>query len=369
LFSDFRINGRFLTQSLTGVQRYAREIVTAIDGQLAGAGTIARHGPTVVAPKDARIEMAMASLDFRRFGIGSGHFWEQTALSRCGGIGLLCLGNTGPLLGPPKIICIHDTNVWDSPESYSLAFRKTYQMLLPALARSAWQVTTVSRYSAERLVHLGIVRNKTPVVIPNGHEHVFRWSAARSTLGERIGRTDQFLLMVGSGGRHKNIGLILSLASEIAALGLKLVVAGNVSDPQPGQAEAEPSSNVVFLGRVTDDDLCWLYAHAIALLFPSLQEGFGVPALEAMALGCPVIASTAASLPEIGGSAVLYASPDDPREWMGAIRTIASDRALAERLSSAGRDRAKDFTWTVSAAKYLALMARLAEATADKAAG
>ena len=105
------------------------------------------------------------------------------------------------------------------------------------------------------------------------------------------------------------------------------------------------SSNVKHLGGVADDDLAFLYRHALCLLFPSRTEGFGLPVLEAVALGCPVISSDAASLPEVCGNAVLYAGVDDTAAWLAAINRIVAEPMLRTKLADAGRARSKAFSW------------------------
>ena len=123
--------------------------------------------------------------------------------------------------------------------------------------------------------------------------------------------------------------------------------------------------NVRHLGRVNDDDLAYLYRQALCLVFPSKTEGFGLPVLEAMALGCPVISSDAASLPEVCGEAALYASPDDAAAWLAAIGRLAAEPMLRENLAGAGPKRSKAFSWRQGAEKYLELMFAVDHGTRD----
>ena len=116
---------------------------------------------------------------------------------------------------------------------------------------------------------------------------------------------------------------------------------------------------------VDDDDLAFLYRQALCLVFPSRVEGFGLPPLEAMALGCPVISSDAASLPEVCGEAVLYAPPDEAAAWLIAIGRIAAEPILRERLAAVGPKRAESFSWRKSTEKYLELMFALDLGTRD----
>lgn len=354
------INGRFLTQPLTGVQRYAREIVRSLDELVADGHPLAAGlEMEIVAPADATDPGPLRVIGFRTAGARSGHVWEQTALPSAAPGGLLSLCNTGPLAARKHIVCMHDVNTRACPRSYSLPFRMLYRALLPALGRTARTVTTVSNYSAEELARYGIAPRKRIKVMPDGHEHALRWfprhspeTMAAAGLGT--------VVMIGSAAPHKNVKLILGMAEELADIGVRVAVVG-MADGRVFSADRleAPLPNVAWLGRVGDDELAALLRDSMCLAFPSLVEGFGLPALEAMATGCPVVASDAASLPEICGNAALLADPESREAWLTALRMLRQDPALRRRLAAAGRERARRFSWRRSAELYLEEMARL----------
>jgi glycosyltransferase involved in cell wall biosynthesis len=352
------INGRFLTQPFSGVQRYAFEILRELDGLVSEA-----HGPArdlvleLLVPRGVETLPQLQSIAIRAVGRAGGHVWEQTALPPVVRGGLLSLCNTGPVAISKQIVCLHDVNTRIFPESYSLAFRSLYRILLPALGRRARQVTTVSHYSARQLVHYGIASEAKLRVIPNGHEHALRWQARHSAkTGEAAGRNTIFVL--GSPAPHKNIALLLGLADDFAAAGLRLAIAG-MSDSRVFKAAPEggDAGNVIWLGRVSDDEIAALLGDCLCLAFPSFVEGFGLPAVEAMAWGCPVVASDRTSLPEICGEAALYAPPDDPAAWRDQIIRLSRDGNLRGGLVEKGRARMQKFSWRRSAELYLQAMA------------
>ena len=349
----FAINGRFYAQPVTGVQRYAREVVSEIDRLLSHQGAQARMilPPTVAPP-------AFAAIQPSRAGGASGHLWEQAILPIRAERPLLNLCNTGPLAARRQIVCMHDTNVFDEPGSYSPAFRALYRVLLPGLAKRGAAVTSVSHFSARQLArHLGIPPQAITVMY-NGREHVFRWNAAASGLPARLSGLRPFVLLLGSRARHKNAAFILRLAEALDGLGIDLVVAGGsalIFSP----TETVSARNIHGLGFVTDDDLAWLYAHALCLAFPSRSEGFGLPLLEAMTLGCPVVASDQSCLPEICGEAALLANPDDAPAWQAHFRNLVASPELRADLRGRGLERAKAFSWREAAQGYLDLLRRL----------
>ncbi|WP_366510349.1 glycosyltransferase family 1 protein [Mesorhizobium sp.] len=352
------INGRFLSQPTTGVQRYAREVVRSLDALIAEQGPLARGLKVELHCPPGSEEFPLAAIGRREIGGKSGHVWEQTQLpSSLGGGGLLSLCNTGPLLCRKHIVCIHDANVWNAPQSYSLAFRGLYRALLPCLGRTAWRISTVSDYSLRELTGHGVVPAQRAFVAPNGHEHALRWKPAHSA-GTRLAASRETVVMIGSAAPHKNVGLVLDMAERLAAAGLRIAIVG-MSDSRvfrSGSTGAK-GQNVHCLGRISDGELAALLGDSLCLAFPSLTEGFGLPALEAMAIGCPVVVSDRASLPEVCGSAALFAPPDDPEAWFDRFMQLRASESLRLQMTGKGRARASAYSWRATALHYLEAMA------------
>jgi glycosyltransferase involved in cell wall biosynthesis len=152
--------------------------------------------------------------------------------------------------------------------------------------------------------------------------------------------------------------MLLALAPRLAAAGFRLALVGGL-DARVFQASAGASDdvNVAALGRLSDNELAALLSSSLCLAFPSFVEGFGLPPLEAMVLGCPVVVSDRASLPELCADAAIYASPDQPDAWIEAFKRLRADPTLRFRMAATGRARAQEFRWSVSAEAYLKEMA------------
>ncbi len=353
------INGRYLSQPLTGVQRCAHELVAALDKRISEGN---EHAPglsvELFAPPDARTLPEMNAIKVRSVGARSGHAWEQYDLATAAqGRGLLSLCNTGPVFHGRQIVCIHDVNTRIAPQSYTRTFRLLYRTLLPALGRSAIRVTTVSSFSAMEIARFGVARPGKIRVIYNGADHARGWPVEAS---DRIGAVagPSTVVAFGSAAPHKNIEMLVGLAGRMAEVGLKLAIAGGAAPRifANGTTQTLPP-NVIWLGRVSDGELAALLANCLCLAFPSLTEGFGLPPLEAMTRGCPVIASDRGSLPEVLEGAALFAAADAPEEWMQLFLGLHDNREARLELADEGMRHARGFTWRSAAESYLALMA------------
>jgi glycosyltransferase involved in cell wall biosynthesis len=356
------INGDFLTLASGGVPRYAREVTTALDALVASEHPLARDLEIdLVAPRMGKEPMALDAIgirlvpEFNRPRLPQ--FWVQAQLPRHVPGGLLSFCNLAPVAVKRQIACIHDMHVRLMPDSYGPLFRWAHRVVLPILGRRAASITTVSQFSRQHLVDYGIAPAEKITVTYNGSDHVTRWNAERSKLTPRPHLP--YVLCLGRDQEYKNVRLLLHLAPLLDAMGLDLWMAGEPGDRLISRHAWERPRNLRLLGRISDDDFKKALSGAVCFLFPSRIEGFGLPAVEAMVSGCPVVASTSPCLPEVCGDAALYADPDDPDAWGDQIRLIRRDPAVRRRLIEAGLARASLYTWRGIAEIYLQLMSQV----------
>jgi glycosyltransferase involved in cell wall biosynthesis len=330
--SNLMVNLRALAGHMTGVQRYVQELDRRFDA------TVGRIAPA------------------RPLHGWRGHLWEQAMLpAKCGERLLFSPGNSGPLACRRQVVTIHDASTFDCADAFQGAFGRWYRWMLPRLARRVAGVITVSQFSRERLVaqiganpdHVAVIYNGvTPPPRTQSPDAIDR-CLARWQLPAR------FLLFVGSHDPRKNLARLIEgfLAAELKDV--ELVIAGGVNERLFAQSNTSaPLPGVRVLGRVAEDELEALYARAEGFVFPSLYEGFGLPPLEAMARGCPVICSSASCLPEVcgpsfeKGGACLYFEPREPAEITAALRRFTElsedDR---QRMAEAGRRHVAQFSW------------------------
>ena len=177
-----------------------------------------------------------------------------------------------------------------------------------------------------------------------GHEHVFQNPADPSVL-ERLGLNEtQFMLAVSSHMLNKNFAGAATAMSAANLPDIPLVVVGGET-AQVFRTTPNLPNNTLCAGRIEDGELRSLYEHALGLLFPSFHEGFGLPPLEAMALGCPVIASNRSSIPEVCGEAALLVDPQQESELVAAIQRLAGEEGLADELRHKGQRQAALHSW------------------------
>ena len=316
------INGRFLARRVTGVERYGREILRHVEEQ-------------------PRFE----SIPWQGW---KGHTWEQFILP--GKLGrdsvLWSPANTGPLLVRRQALTIHDLSPLEHPEWFQASFAAWYQLFLPILARRVKTIFTPSEYVKQKVIRRFGITNVT--VTPNGVDHSRFHPAARQT---RIPLPQNYILFVGTLEPRKNLGRLLHVWNEIKddfnQMWLMIAgVSGNVFRTIHLSHEAE---RVRFLGYVDDETLAGLYANASLFVLPSQDEGFGLPALEAMASGTPVIISDGGALPEVVGDAALIFCLSDQYELTNMLRECLSNARLRATFSEKGLERAKQFCWQTTA--------------------
>lgn len=346
------INGRFLTRPATGVDRFAWELMRAwipLHGKSRGA--------RAVIPRASQVEGASLDVPVEPVGNFQGHAWEQFDLPRRAREDvLLSLCNTGPIASKRQLAVLHDAGVMANASSYNAAFRHWYRFLFTGLMRRSAVVATVSKFSASELIrHVGRRAAGVEVIYESG-EHVLRTPGDQRIL-ERLGlQGRRYVLAVGSRTPNKNLAGVAKAAALLGDLDIKVVAAGG-SNSRVFAGVDLSGENLVLAGYVSDAELRSLYENAQCFVFPSFYEGFGLPPLEAMHCGCPVVASKRASMPEICGDAAAYCDPSDPYDIANSIRRVLTSNSLRNELQEAGLARVKSFTWSNAAAQLEQLIA------------
>lgn len=358
------VNARFLTQHLTGVQRYAIEIGRALKKLDRSIRFIA---PANILHNDVAVE-----LEAETVGRLTGHPWEQlelpTYLQRCGSPLLLALTAAAPIRYRHKVVTVHDLAFRHFPRAVSWRLRLLYSFLIPRVLRTSLHITTVSEFSKRDICATYGIRSEDVSVIPNAS------SLFSSPSGSRTRKSD-VIVAVGSIQPYKNLealiagfGIfnqrhqnryVLKIVGEVDA---KVYRRTSLLDAVRGEKGVE------LIGRLPDNELLSLYESSTCLVFPSLFEGFGIPPLEAMASGCPVIASVAASIPEVCGDAALYCDPHDIDDIANKISHLVENDCLQRQLIEKGYENAKRFSWSRSAAALFDIAKRFERMSSSRGA-
>ncbi len=260
-----------------------------------------------------------------------------------------------PLLIPTRsaaqVVTIHDLFFLTDPSASGAEIQRDYPRLAGRHARRADAIVTSSDYGKRQLTERLAASPERVHVVPPG-------APAWRTLGRAPNRPiSGYALFVGTLEPRKNIGTLLDAWARVVT-GLthppRLVIAGRATAHADGWlrrlTQAPFAHTVEHRGYVPDDEREALYAGARVLLLPSLDEGFGLPVLEAMSAGVPVIASGRGAIPEVSGGAAELIEPTDVDAWAAAISRVLSDDAVATGMATRGLDRARAFTWDRSAA-------------------
>jgi glycosyltransferase involved in cell wall biosynthesis len=339
------INGRFLTQVQKGVQRFATQTTRAIDRLLDTADYAELRGHIrLIAPSGAP-DPKLRHIALEHCGFMQGYAWEQLEFPlHARGHLLLNLCLLGPIATKHQVIVAHDATVRAMPENFSWKFRAAYDFLVPRLLRSD-AVATVSDFSRREIAKYYGADPARMVVCYEGADHITSQEADRSIL-ERLGIVGRsYFLGVGVDSPNKNIESVVAAFNRVQLGDTLLVLTGKRDQAVHAYSLQIDDDRARMVGHVSDRELRALYENALALVYPSHYEGFGLPPIEAMRCGCPVIVSNQPALVEIGGDAVLRCDADDVESLSKLLLAVHSDPSLRDRLIAAGYERVKSFTW------------------------
>ena len=350
---SFFINARFLNQPLTGVQRYSMEILKALDGLIdPGQATALCPAPLKNKPeyKNIRI-LAGPRMD--------GNLWEQFYLPwKTSGKLLYSPANIGPYLKKKQIVTIHDASVFAFPLAYTWSFRLKYRLTFRRLVRKAEHILTVSEFSRQEIQKRLKVPAERITVTYEGREHIERADEDMSILSRLGIGSKPFFIVVGSNSLHKNLKIVMQANTIIDQARYDIVLIGAENRRVFAPAARGKTENVVPAGYLKDNELKALYKKACALIFPSLYEGFGLPLLEAMACGCPLICSDIPSSREVCGSAALFFDAYTAAELAEKMELVLNKDSTVEKVRDLGKRRVKQFSWEKSARITAKLIAR-----------
>lgn len=353
-------NGKFYSGGLNGVHRVADRLIREVDRQVHELPEGERPLLRLLLPRERSWTPDLRATRFDEQRLGHTQWWEQGLLpGEARGDVLVNLCNLAPLRHRRQLLLLHDAQYQFSDCSYPFRERWGHRLLAPRMARASARVLTVSQYSRAMLDLTGVIARERVGILYNGVDHILDVAADPEAL-DRFGLAAQgYVLLFGSGKSYKNVDVLFRAFSqpELAGLGLVVVGADRAAHERAG---LQPPSGTIFTGAVEDEVLRGLYEHALCLALPSRTEGFGLPPVEAMLLGCPAVVAPAGAVPEICRDAALYADIDQPGEWVSAILRLKNDPQLRAAKIAGGRLRAADFTWRRAGERLLGELLMLA---------
>ena len=326
---------------------------------------------------------------FRRGGIASAAlgtagdlFWTHASLPTLlwkRGVDLLhAPAFVAPVFSPcPVVTTIHDITYLLYPSHFSRWWTAYLRLVMPPAVKSAAAIICGSENSKRDIVKAYGIRSDKVRVVPYGvdHERFHPGATLDRQWARTLGIRDGYVLHVGTFSYRKNIPTLLHAIAHLRRKGKwgdrQVVLAGSQSLSIKGGHEVfetirglNLTGSVVLTGRMPDEHIPGLYAHASMVVVPSLYEGFGFPVLEAMAAGTPVVCSNTSSLPEVAGDAAIFFPPSDQYALAGAMESLIQNRSIVGQLRQKGLEQARQFTWRRAAEQTIGIYRDVAKPSA-----
>ena len=351
-------NLRFLSQPFSGMQRVAEELMTALDSLISdNPGLLGGAKMVGLEPRGQARATDWVNIERQAVGRVGGHLWEQTMLPVAARGGLLVsLAGAGPILHPAQIVLLADANVFENPEFFSKKYVLLHQNLRPLVARRAAHLITISEFSRRELARYCSVHEEKFSIVPDSAEHICKVKSDLSILGRDGINSGKYVLCVGNQSPNKNIAFAAEAFARVKPEGTSLVVAGSAAKVLKA-ADLSLTDRAIQLGRVTDSELRALYENAAAFVFPSIYEGFGLPPLEAMSLGCPVVSSNSSAMPEVLRDGARFFQSGDIESCASVLREVLNlAPSRREELTQRGRTIAASYSWKSSAERLASVL-------------
>lgn len=355
------LNCRFLTQRITGVQRFAYEICKALDHLVLEYPHLQFIGLLPKRPIQAQYEHLFTNIKLQPCGQFSGHLWEQLELpffARGGYLVNLC--NVAPLFHFKQFITLHDIIFMTNLDSQKWWFKLWYCVIARFTSRFARHIFTVSNFSQSEISRYLAIAPSRITVLGNGASLLN--SAYQNEIISRLSLANQaYFLIIGSNSARKNIQLVTSLFATSAKLSsIKLVVVGG-NYANLGMVNQVNAPNIIYTGYIADDELRSLYRNAQALIFPSLYEGFGIPVVEAMAESVPLIVADIPVMREVCGASALYFDPSSSQQLELQLDLLLTKPNLSLDFAKLSAMQLASYQW----AKFAKMMISIITEKAD----
>lgn len=333
------INGRFLTSPLTGINRFSYEMCKSL--QDIGVEFI------LLSPSKGILSEYKHDFRIEKIGQFSSHLWEQICvplfLEKTNNPLFISFSGLGPIFYKNHIATIHDLSFFRNPQWFSWYYAFFYKKMTPLVAKNALHLLTVSEFSKTEIVDILKIEPAKISILYNALSSIFKVNQSLI-----VNKKEKYFLAVASLDPRKNLERLVKAFEKLSLPDYKLLVVGG-NNKVFGKIGVLESSTVKCLGRVSDEELVLYYKKAALFVYPSLYEGFGIPPLEAMSLGCPVLVSDITVCKEVCEDAVYYCNPYNVDDISNKMIASINNFEETKKNVLKGFKQVNKFSWLNSA--------------------